>query len=430
MIRAKKTILAALAAVFFTGNLYSQERMMTLDELLAQADSGSVALRVARSGVEAAREAAVGADRATLLPDLSLSATVGYLGDGYGWGRDSSYSFLVPMPHFSTRFGLAAQQVIYAGGAMQSARRQAELGVRMEELGYEQRRQDVCLQLVGYFLDLYRAQRQLEVYDSNLALTQRVIADLRAKHEQGTALKNDLTRYELQLATLQTQRTSVENNLRITNSRMVTLAGLPQGTRIVPAVDDELNGDAVSADALPLAVQMAETKSNMAEVQMDKSRAALLPYVALVAQDQLEGPVTIDITPYDINYNYWFVGIALKYDISSLWKNNREVRAARLRHEQARLERQDAEEQMAQTLSAARIHLDEAVSNHAVKQQSLQLATENYNLVADRYENDLALLVDMLDASNQKLSAELDLIAARLTVVYNQYLIQYLNGKL
>lgn len=430
MIRAKKTILAALAAVFFTGNLYSQERMMTLDELLAQADSGSVALRVARSGVEAAREAAVGADRATLLPDLSLSATVGYLGDGYGWGRDSSYSFPVPMPHFSTRFGLAAQQVIYAGGAMQSDLRQAELGVRMEELGYEQRRQDVRLHLVGYFLDLYRAQRQLEVYDSNLALTQRVIADLRAKHEQGTALKNDLTRYELQLATLQTQRTSVENNLRITNSRMVTLAGLPQGTRIVPAVDDELNGDAVSADALPLAVQMAETKSNMAEVQMEKSRAALLPYVALVAQDQLEGPVTIDITPYDINYNYWFVGIALKYDISSLWKNSREVRAARLRHEQARLERQDAEEQMAQTLSAARIHLDEAVSNHAVKQQSLQLATENYNLVADRYENDLALLVDMLDASNQKLSAELDLIAARLTVVYNQYLIQYLNGKL
>ena len=94
---------------------------MTLDELLAQADSGSVALRVARSGVEAAREAAVGADRATLLPDLSLSATVGYLGDGYGWGRDSSYSFPVPMPHFSTRFGLAAQQVIYAGGALSFA---------------------------------------------------------------------------------------------------------------------------------------------------------------------------------------------------------------------------------------------------------------------------------------------------------------------
>lgn len=204
MIRAKKSLFAAVAALVFSGNVLSQERELGLDALLSQADSGSVALREARSGVAAARDAADAADRAAWLPDLALSAAVGYLGDGHGWGRDSSYSFSVAMPHFSTRFGLEAQQVVYAGGALRSARRQARLGVRLEELGYEQQRQALRLQLVGHYLDLYRAVRQLEVLDSNLAVRRQsllldtenytLVADryqnaLTARSAQGTTIR-------------------------------------------------------------------------------------------------------------------------------------------------------------------------------------------------------------------------------------------------
>ena len=78
MIRAKKSLFAAVAALVFSGNVLSQERELGLDALLSQADSGSVALREARSGVAAARDAADAADRAAWLPDLALSAAVVY----------------------------------------------------------------------------------------------------------------------------------------------------------------------------------------------------------------------------------------------------------------------------------------------------------------------------------------------------------------
>lgn len=432
MIRAKKAIFAALAAIVFSGIATAQEQSMSLDALLAAADSGSVQLRAARSGIASARERMASVDRNTLTPDLRISASVGYLGDGYGWGRDSSYSFTVPMPHFSTRFGLEAQQVIYAGGATQAARQQAAIGVKLSELEYAQRRQDVRLQLVGHYLDLYRSRRQLEVYDSNIALTTRLIDDIRAKHEQGTALKNDLTRYELQLASLQMHRTKVENDMHITNSMILTLAGLPSGTVVVPDSGflDNLDMSLTVRHETPLAVQITESMIDMSAAEEQRERAAMLPYIALVAQDELTGPVTIDITPYNINYNYWFVGIALNYNLSSLWKSNRSVQSARHQLEQRQLEHEATTAATRQALEAATIRLEEAHKKHAIKQKSLALAEENYALVANRYAADLALLVDMLDAANQKLAAELDLIGARLNVAYRRYMIDYINGKL
>ena len=402
---------------------------MSLQQLLSYADSNSWEMKAARSGLAAAREESTTANRSTLLPDIQFDASVGYLGDGYGWGRDSNYNFTVPIPHFSTHFGIEAQQVIYAGGATTAARHLAQLGVQMAELDHEQHRQDLHLKLVAHYLDLCRSLRQLEVFDSNIALAQRMIDDISIRREQGTALKNDLTRYELQLATLQMQRLVVENDMTIANRTIVSLSGLPEGTMLLPT-DSLPSPDINLENPSSLPVEMASTKRDIATEELHKVRAAMLPYACLVAQDALNGPVTIDITPYNINYNYWFIGVALRYNLSSLWKSNHAVRAARQKQQQAAAEYQLVEEQMREAQIAAQIRLDEALRNHSIKQKNLQLATENYTLVADRYANDLALLIDMLDASNQKLAAELDLISSNLAVAYRKYMIQYLNGKL
>ena len=60
----------------------------------------------------------------------------------------------------------------------------------------------------------------------------------------------------------------------------------------------------------------------------------------------------------------------------------------------------------------------------------MQLALQNYGVVDNRYKNDLALLTDMLDASNIKLGAELDLVNARVNVVYNYLKMKYITHTL
>ena len=407
----------------------AQVQTISLNELLSHADTASTTLKTARSGIAAGQQELEATRKGTLLPDVRLNASVGYLGNGYGWGRDSSYRFTVPMPHFSTRFGIDARQIIYAGGAPRTSRQQAALGLHLQELAYEQGRQDIRLQLTGLYMDLYRAVLQLQVYDSNIALTKRLIADVQVRQRQGTALRNDLTRYELQLSNLRMQRTRVENDIAILRDQITTTANLPPHLLIEP--DSSFLHSVHSLEhSTPLSVQTAEARAEMAGLERTKSHAAMLPYVAIVAQDQLSGPVTIDITPYNINYNYWFVGIAVNYNLSSLWKEHHTVQSLLKKEEQTRLELQTAEQHTKQATQAAILRHNEAVLNLSSKRKNMELAAQNYTLVADRYHNDLALLVDMLDAANTKLSAELDLISARSEVVYSSFVIDYLHGAL
>ena len=430
MTRKKAHLTALLAAMMMTTGALAQERVMSLEAVMAAADTGSTSLKAARAATAAAHEQATAADRTAMLPDVKLSASAGYLGNGYGWGRDSSYSFSVSIPHFGTRFAAEAAQVVYAGGAMQSVRRQAQLGARVAELACEQQRQQLRMQLAGLYLDLLRSACQLAVFDSNIAHTDRMIADIGARHEQGTALRNDLTRYELQRARLEMQRTATQNDMRIANSRLVTMAGLPQGTVVVADSAVLSMVPKMDGNSTPIPVQTAGTMADMAREKQRQSRAGMLPQVALVAQDELNGPVTIDITPYNINYNYWFVGVALNYNLSSLWKQNRALRAARQEQAQRDLELQAATEQANEELKAATLRLQEAQENYSVKQKSVELAERNYTLVSNRYQNELAPLADMLDASNSKLAAELDLIGARIGIVFQILTLQYINGQL
>ena len=102
----------------------------------------------------------------------------------------------------NSTFTAQASQVIYAGGAIRSGIEMAKLGHQLAELDVEKNRQEVRFLLTGYYLDLYKLQNQSQVIAQNIELTKKVIAQMKDRREQGTVLKNDITRYELQLQSL------------------------------------------------------------------------------------------------------------------------------------------------------------------------------------------------------------------------------------
>ena len=55
------------------------------------------------------------------------------------------------------------------------------------------------------------------------------------------------------------------------------------------------------------------------------------------------------------------------------------------------------------------------------QEKQVELANQNYAVVKNRYDNDLALLTDMLDASN---------INARINMLYNYFKLKYITNTL
>ena len=87
-------------------------------------------------------------------------------------------------------------------------------------------------------------------------------------------------------------------------------------------------------------------------------------------------------------------------------------------------------EQMLLAIQAACIKYEESFTLLETKEKSVELANQNYDIVSYRYDNDLALITDLLDASSQKLEAELQVLNARINILYNYYKLHYISGTL
>ena len=427
-----------------------EKRTMTVSELFSLIESNNKRLQVEKTDFEVASKG-LEAAKSQRLPDVNSSLSVSYNGNVLVTDRDFSNAQGYSSPHLGNSFALEASQVVYAGGAVDAGVRLAELQRQQASASQQQTREQLRFMALGQYLDLYKLGNRQQVLLQNIALTSRLIDDIKARHSEGMALRNDVTRYELQMENLRLQLRKVEDQQTVLNYQLCNTTGLAEGTTIVP--DTTLLPDfeqglpagtpshpALLAPSLPSlqrdahanspVLQQAQIGRKMSQQSLRLAKSELLPKVALVAGDNLNGPYIYDIPVKDINVNNWYVGVGIKYPISALFKKNKAVQQARIATRQSEERQQAAQEQIDNEVQQAWTLYQQAFAELAAQRKSVQLARQNYQVVSDRYLSQLALITDMLDASNIKLNAELQEVDARINIAYNYYKIKYITGTL
>ncbi len=436
---------------------YAQHRM-SLQSLFDLADQQNQRIRVSEVTLKAAEEGVASA-KSAMLPSVEFSLQGSYTGNAFlmsrGFSASGTTEYVVPglgpqqvqngkqpTPHWGNSFTAHMSQVIYAGGAIRSGIEMARLGRQLAELDVEKNRQEVRFLLAGYYLDLCKLRNQQQVIENNIELTEKVIGQMKARREQGTVLKNDITRYELQLQSLLLTKTQIDDAQKIIRHQLSTTIHLPEGEDFeVDAQSLEEEGKALraltseelwqqTAEENSIDIRQASLATEMSAQKIRNTRAALRPSVAVVAENNLYGPYTSDLIPKNANVNVWFVGIGVKYNLSSLWKNKHDIRKARHENTQARESVQLAHEGIENGVQANYTNLLTSSVEVRTQEKQVELADQNYSVVKNRYANDLALLTDMLDASNMKLSADMALVNARINMLYNYFKLKYITNTL
>lgn len=408
-----------------------------MDELFSLADKNSKSIRLhqlvireAEQGIKVARNA--------YLPSLSVKAEATYIGDGCMTDRDFSNGVHADMPHWGNSFVVKAQQTLYAGGSIQSSVRQSKLQKQAAEQTHLDNRQDLRFLLAGYYLDLFQLRNQERVYRKNIEQTHLLVKDMQAAYQQGTALKSDITRYELQLQNLELGLTSTINRLNVLNHQLVTTIELPVETRIVPdtlylkqlIVDDlqenEWKAGMNDAPSLKLTdIDIALGKNRKRLIQAER-----LPHITFSATNDFNGPILVEVPPLNNNFTYWFVGVGVSYNLDALFKSKRKLRQADIAIQRLEEKRRLTEEELENSIHKAYINLQEAYIRLRTQQKSVQLAHENFDIVRQRYMNGLALITDMLDASNTQLDMELQLANYQVGILYQYFLLKRQIGTL
>ncbi len=437
MEKRKWILLCFLATTMQLVAQTEERKILTIEDMFELANQNSRSIKSAQIAQSEAQQA-IKVAKSAWLPSVNVSASVSYLGDAWISDRNFSNGMNAPMPHFGNNFAIEASQVIYAGGSITNGIAMAELSHQLAILDTEKNKQDVRFLLIGNYLEMYKLRNQVKVYQQNIEQTKRLITDMHAKQQQGLVLKNDITRYELQLKTLELVLLQIQNSITIQNTQLITTLGLPQNISIeadttlldkLPYLTDEQYWQNTATGVSPL-LQQAKLGIRQSQHHEKIVRAERLPSIVLFAGDNLDGPIVIEVPPLNQNLNYWYVGVGVKYEISSLFKTNKKIRQAKLSTQKAEENNLLLQENVFVAVKDAYIRFQESFQIYETQLKSLELAIQNYSVVNNRFLNDLSLITDMLDASNAKLSAELQTVNARINILFNYFRLKKSVGDL
>lgn len=433
-----RLLAGALCASMLSGGAcaYSQS-VITLEQIFESAEANSTQLRPSISAISEA-DHEIDVAKAGRLPEINASLSLSYIGDGFITKRNFSDYQKAPIPHLGTGLSIGVEQPLYTGGAITNAIKMAELKSTAARFAAELRRDNIRFQLTGFYLDIYKVTNLRQVVESNLQSARKLLSEMQARYEQGTVLHNDITRYELLVSNLELQLIKLENTLHILNDNLVTIAGLPADTKIIP-------DSAILARSLPNLTEatwqakareeapsllLARKGVDISRKAEDLVKAERLPKVGLQAAWTMDGPILVEIPPINRNLSYWYVGLGVSYNLSSLYKTDKSLAKSKIATKKACDELDAAEEDIYLAVRADHVHYLEAYEELKTQQKSVELADRNYNTTATRYSEGIALITDMLDAADSRLDAQQRLVNARIDIIYYYYKLLFISGQI
>lgn len=429
-----------LAAALWSGGMCAvgqTRQVFTIEDLFEIAETNSAQLRPSFTAEEEARRE-ISVARSGRLPDIEANLSLSYIGDGFTTKRNFSDYQKAPIPHFGNTFGINITQPVYTGGAISAGIEMAELKSTASRYATELQRDNIRFQLTGFYLDIYKFVNLRTVVEKNIAQARKVLEEMNARYEQGTALQNDITRYELLVSNLELQLVKINNTLTILNRNLVVTVGLDDNIEVVP-------DSTILVQSLPTVgedwwQQSAESESptlKLARSGVDISRKAetlvksdRLPKIGIHAGWSIDGPILVEVPPINRNLSYWYVGVGVSYNISSLYKSNKSLSKSRAATQTALDQLEAARENVSLGVRVDYVRYMEAYEELKTQQKSVELAERNYLTTSTRYSVGMALITDMLDAANSKLDAEQMLVNAHINIIYYYYKLLFTSGRI
>jgi outer membrane protein len=384
----------------------------TLAEAVDSAISNNPTLMAERSTRGQASETLKQAE-AQMGPQVNLSGNYGTTEQEVG------RKFTTPVGTFpldgrseKATLGIEARQSLWSGGSLTAQRDQARAGVDASQAHYMNAEQDLVLSVVTAFMDVRRAEKEVEIRETNVASLQQQVKAAKDRFEVGEVTRTDVSQAEAQAAASESEQASAKARLERARAIYEQIVGRPPVQLAEPPAAPALPGtleEAISAAAKAnpnLLAALAQEKAG--EKGVDAARGALSPKFDLV------GTAGMVETYQDQSFRDTSVGLSaeFRFPLFNGGLLESKTRSAQLDADRARYQRMAVERQVTQQTTtawhqviAAREQITASTSRVAAAQIALEGATQEL-AVGTR------ITLDVLDQERELLEARLGQVDA------------------
>jgi len=405
-------------------------RPLSLAEAVREAMKTNLDLAASQEGVLSTAEQ-INQARSPLLPQLSVGVGARIIDKDrtllYGAERSASWNAQL-------------SQVIYDerswGGFTTEKHRQ-----RARERSQDAFKLDVALSVALAYLDLLRTQTAIKVQKEDLELSRSNLALARVREKVGVGGKEEVYRWEAQLANSQNRLLASVAISRSARVELNTLLNRPSEQGVATkeiAIDDpslltsgkKLNryledpslfavlSDFMTQESQRVAPELASVDASLAAanrtVTAEKRSYVLPTFLASAGIEQRfyeagAGSEPVQLpggqTPDSLD---WQVGVSASLPLLEGGGHNAELRRVERERGQLTLQRKAIARDIERRLRVALYQANATFGAITFTQAASQAASQNLDLVTDKYRQGTAPIIQLIDAQNQSVVAELD----------------------
>ena len=410
-------------------------RTIKLDEAISLGIQNNKALKMANTDVAIANEN-VSQAKIAKMPRIGLNGGYTYIGDPKLYEGFYENNINVDYYNHQAFASIVGSLPIYNGSLITDRINQQELFSSMEEAAVKMTEAEVKLAITEQYFTLEKLYSQIEVTKQNIINTDIRINQLKSRVENGQNLKSDLLRTELQQSNFKVSVFRNTNTIALISNYLDILIGLPTDVILKPEVSvamiptEEINLKKSISEAYlnRMEIRQAEIGVQISESSLGITKAGFMPNlnasVMLNTQYPAQWPNYINII------NYWAVGLSLNWDISSFYNLKHKVSGDKLKVERSNVALNATKDQIEREVKTAYVRFVESRKNIMTYKKDVELSLSNYKIVKSSYDNDFALISDMVDAELQLNEAKISLVNANLDLIIQYYFLQYAMGQL
>lgn len=378
--------------------------------------------------------------RNAILPQVTMGAfyqrfsKVTLFSDGLS---DSRSITRIPGPN-SAGTSIEASVNLYTGGRQKAQIEEQKQRKELATLNQHEQKSSVSLQVCVQYFELVNVIEQQKLVGEQLNRAETRLKNIRALYKNTRVTRNDVLRSEVVLANVRLLAEKTANDRRIINNRLKLLLNqrdeediVPtDSARIIPPITLAPSTDPYGQAGLSFAVRKALISEEISQTRLTLVRSNYKPILALFAAYNLSYPNNLFFPPVDQAYSVGFVGLKVQYQLSSLYHNKYKESAASIRIQIARQLEQSLADHVNDQISALYIRYQESLMRIAVAQSTIEQTEDNYRIVSTKYYNQLALLIDVLDADNLFQESKYSLIRAQVDALNYYHQLRFAKGTL
>lgn len=385
---------------------FAQTKELTLDESLRIGLQNSRQIKISESVLRSSDEK-ITEYSSQMLPKLSLSAGYTYMNlndpTEIGFGP-----FLMTVKNPFTLYGmqLSIQQPIFTGFQLSSLKSSAENIYEAMSSDHQKNINNKAFEIYSAYWNLFKTQKQVELIEERMTSLDEDLRRTKDFVDNGLATMNDYLRIELQVSNTRLQLIDAKNAREISRAAFNQSIGFP--------LNDSTK---IDSDLVFHQPDYPEYEELIMEAENNRQELKSIEFKILAGEDKISAAnsnwwpklyASGNFLLYNVNaetfsmenekLQAWFAGLSLSWDLWN-WGNTSSKSA---QAEEEVLQNRESLELLKEQIEIEVYNTYLALNSNAEKIKVSQLAVlsaeENFRIVNEKYEHQLATANDLIDA--------------------------------